>query len=136
MAKQPSKNLNVTVNSVALEDDLSGASLKIDQQTPDSTSLSDAGPRRVVDNYDYTMSLDGTADFAAAQSDATLFAMLASAGVATAFEPTGGSVGASDPHYDSASMVLGSYSIDVKIGQATKFSAELRGNAALARSVA
>ena len=136
MAKQPAKNLNVTVNAVAMEDDLTGASLDIKQETAVVTSFADSGPRRVVGNYDYTMALDGVPDFAAAQSDATLFAMIGSAGAATAFEPTGGVVGAADPHYDSTSSVLESYSIKAAVGQAVTFNASLAGNSALARAVA
>lgn len=136
MAKQPAKNLNLTVNAVALEDDLNSASLDFTQETPEVTSFADAGPRRVVGNYDYKMALDGSADFAAAQSDATLFGLIGSSGVNTTFDPTGTAAGPNDPNYDSSSMVLESYSIKAQVGQAVTFSASLVGNSAIDRAVA
>ena len=136
MSKQPAKNANLTVNSVALEDDCEGISLDIKQETPEVTSFADAGPRRVVGNYDYSLGMDGSPDFAAAQSDATLFALIGSSGVAVGFDPTGASAGANDPNYDSTSMLLSSYKIAAKIGASVKFSGELVGNSALSRAVA
>lgn len=136
MSKQPSKNLNLTVNSVALEDDLTSASLDVRQELSDVSALSDTGPRRVVGNYDYGMGLEGVADFAASQSDATIYAMVGSSGVATTFDPTGQGAGASDPNYDSTSMVLETYSIKTAVGAGVTFSAQLQGNAALSRAVA
>ena len=136
MAKQAGKNLNVTLNSVAMEDDMSDSSLNITQETPEVTSFADAGPRRLAGNYDYTFDLKGFPDFASAQSDATLFAMLGSAGVAIGWDPTGVTAGANDPNYDSTSVVLSSYSISSAVGGAAEFTATLSGNAAISRAVA
>ncbi len=113
MSKQAARNINIAVNSVALEDDINDASLEISQETPVVTSFADAGPRRLAANYDYSANLGGVADFASGQSDATLFAMLGSAGV-----------------------VLESYSISGAVGGAVEFSASLQGNSAIARAVA
>lgn len=135
MAKVPAKNLNLGVNSVALEDDLTSASLDVKQEVIPVTAFSDTGPRRVVGNYDYGMSMEGVADFASGQSDATLYALIGSSGVQTTFDPTGESAGASDPNYDSASQVLEAYSIKAAVGAAVTFSAQLQGNAALSRAV-
>ena len=136
MAKQASKNLNLAINAVAIEDDLDGATLDIKQETPEVTSFSDAGPRRVVGNYDYSCKVDGSPDFATGQSDATLFALIGSTGVAMGFDPTGNAAGANDPNYDATSVVLESYSIKAAVGQGVKMSASLAGNSALARTVA
>ena len=138
MAKFPSNAINLTVNSVALEDDMDSAALNLTQETPEVTSFADAGPRRVVGNYDYTHDLAGSVDWASGQSDATIFALLASAGVATRFDPTGvgGTATAERPAYTSTSMVLGSYSINGAVGAPVKYSAQLLGNAAIVRAVA
>ena len=135
MSKQASKNLNYMVNSVVLEDDMDSADLNVTQETPEVTGFSDVGPRRVTGNYNFTESLAGSADFASGQSDATLFGMIASAGVVAGFDPTGGVVGANDPHYD-ATVVLGTYAISAKVGAGIKFTSELRGNSVLTRAVA
>lgn len=136
MAKQPAKNLNFSYNSVALEDDMDSATLKIDAERPVITSFADAGPRRSTGNYDWSIDIGGTADFAASQSDATLFAGLTATGAAVAYDPTGAAAGTDDPNYDGTSAVVASYSISSAVGGATKFSASILGNSALARTVA
>lgn len=136
MAKQPAKNVNIAINSVALEDDIDNFSLNIDQETPVVTAFADAGPRRVTGNYDYNLEVSGSADFASGQSDATLHGLVGSAGVAMAVDPTGATAGANDPNYDSTSIVLSSYKISGAVGGKVDFSATLQGNAALSRAVA
>lgn len=136
MAKQPAKNLNITLNSVAIEDDTTSSALNVNQETPVVTSFADAGPRRVVGNYDYDFDFDGNPDFAASQSDATIFGLVGSSGVAIGWDPTGASAGANDPNYDSTSVVLQSYSIKAAVGGAVEYSAKVAGNAALSRAVA
>lgn len=136
MAKQPGKNLNLAVNAVAIEDDLNSANLDVKQEVPVVTSFADAGPRRVVGNYDFAVSMEGAPDFAAGQSDATLFGLVGSSGVAVGFDPTGAAAGADDPNYDATSMVLEAYSIKAAVGAAVTMSATLQGNSALTRAVA
>jgi len=134
MAKRASWAANLAVNSVSLEDELTSIDLKVDQETFKVDGFSNAGPERVVGNYDYTASLAGHSDFASGQGDATLFAMVGSAGVALAFDPTGQSAGANDPNYDATAVVLKSYSIKAAVGAPITYSAELEGASALARS--
>ena len=136
MAKKAANAINVSVNSVVIEDDMTSASLDVTQETPEVTSFADAGPRRVVGNYDYSQSYEGAADFASGQSDATLFGLVGSVGVATTFDPTGASAGANDPNYDSTSSVLETYTLKGSVGAAVTWSAKLNGNSALTRAVA
>ena len=137
MAKGASKAIDFMVNSVALEDDINDVTLTVDQETPEVTAFSDAGPRRVVGNYDYNWGFGGALDFASGQSDATLFGCVGTTGtgVAVAFDPTGTSASANHPNYDATSVVLGSYSISGRIGEGVTFTAEVRGNSALTRAV-
>jgi len=135
MAKQPAKNANILV-SVALEDDIDNFALNVTQETPVVTALGDAGPRRVPANYDYGLDISGGADFAAAQSDATLFGLIGSAGVAMGVDPTGAGPDGDNPHYDATSVVLSSYKISGAVGGRVDFAASLQGNSALARTVA
>lgn len=133
MAKVAAKSVNITINSVSLEDDIDNFTTSVTQENATVTAFADAGPRRVVGNYDHKLSVSGNADFASGQSDATLFGLLGSAGVSTGVDPTGNSAGTNDPNYDST-HVLGSYSISGQVGGAVKFSAELEGTAALTRA--
>lgn len=134
MAKKPARAINVAVNSVALEDEITSVSLDIKQEIPQVDGLSSTGPERVVGNYDYGMSLEGSHDGAAGQGDATLHALIGNSGVAVAFDPTGNAAGTDDPNYDAAGMVLESYSIKGQVGGAVTYSAQLQGNGALARN--
>ena len=135
MAKKSALSANISVNSVALEDDITSFNLDVKQELVTVTALSDTGPRRLAGNYDYGLSLEGGADFAASQSDATLFGLIGSAGVVVAVDPTGASAGPNDPNYDSTSMLLESYSLKGAVGQGITFSSQLQGNSALARAV-
>ena len=135
MAKIAGKNLNFAINSVALEDEVSSVTLNVNQAVPVVTALSDVGPRRVADNYDWDINMSGFSDFAASQGDATIFAMLGSAGVASAYDPTGNTAGAGDPNYDGT-VVLGSYSTTAAVGAGISYSATFNGTSALTRAVA
>ena len=135
MAKQPAKNANISINAVALEDEIDDFALTIDQEVPESNGLSEAGPRRVVSNYDFGLEIGGKPDFDASQADATLHALVGSTGVAMALDPTGASAGSNDPNYDATSVVLERYSIRGRIGGAIEFAASLKGNSALSRAV-
>jgi hypothetical protein len=136
VGKISSKVINVAVATVAIEDELTSVSLDVKQETPDVSALSDAGPRRVVGNYDFSLSGEGAADFAAGQGDATLFSLVgASAAKAVGFDPTGAATaGTSDPHYDATDMLLDSYSIKGAVGAGVTYSFSLQGNSALARA--
>lgn len=136
MAKKPANAANISIAGVALEDDIDNFSLKVSQETPTVTAFADAGPRRVVGNYDYSLDISGKADFASGQSDATLFGLIGDTdGGAMAVDPTGASAAANDPNYDATSAVLSEYSISGAGGGAVEFSATLQGNSALVRNV-
>jgi hypothetical protein len=91
MAKIAAKAANLTVNSVAIEDELNSIELKVEQETVSVNGFSAIGPERVVGNYDFSMSVAGSFDGASGQGDATLFGLVGSAGVAVGFDPTGNS---------------------------------------------
>lgn len=136
MAKQPAKNVNISIATVAVEDDVDNFSLNVQQEIPTVTSFADAGPRRVVGNYDYSLEMSGAVDFASGQTDATFFALVGDAdGGAVAVDPTGASAAANDPNYDSTSMVLESYRISGQVGGRVDFAATMQGAAALVRNV-
>ena len=134
MGKIASKIVDYTLNSVSIEEFLENISLDMTTEQGMSTAFADAGPRRVTGNYDWKVSMGGSNDFVAGAIDATLFALIASTGVTSAFDPTGVTAGASDPNYDGT-VVMESYSIVAATGESVKFSAGLAGNSALTRNV-
>lgn len=135
MAKKASAVANLSVNSVALESYLDSVSMKVKQETPETSGFVQTGPTRVAGNYDHSLDLSGQFDGATGAVDATLFGLVGSAGVATDFSPTGASVGANDPHYTST-VLLDAYEISAKKGAPVMFSSTLQGGAALTRSTA
>ena len=136
MPKQPASATNISINSVALESEIDSYTLDVTQETPVTTGLGTTGPERVVANYDHSLAISGAPDFTAAMGDATLFGLIGSSGVAMAVDPTGNTAGANDPNYDSTSVVLESYQLSGSVGNRVDFSAQLRGNSALTRTVA
>lgn len=134
MAKKAASAMNIAIDGVSLEDDINSATLNVTAETPEVTSFSDAGPRRVLGNYDYNLEISGVADFAASQSDATLHNLTVdAAGGAMAFDPTGASAATNDPNYDGT-VFCSSYSISGAVGGPVTFSASLVGGAALTRA--
>jgi len=133
MAKVSVVGIDFSINSVPFEDDLQSLSLDVTQEMLVTTSFSDAGPRRLVGNYDYSHSLGGAVDFTDAQSDATLFAMIANER-AIIFEPLGTTAGASSPVYNST-CDLASYTISCSSGAPIMFDATLQGSSAMDRDV-
>lgn len=136
MAKERSSNVNFSIGGTAMECYIRNISQNIDQPEIDVTTLCDAGPRSIIDNYRHGYDLDGFADFAGGASDATLFALVGDEdGAATVFQPTGAAAGADDPNYTS-SAILSSYNISASVGSMVSYRATLRGSAALVRAVA
>ncbi len=76
MAKQPSKQIRVYLDQYNLSGDLTSTSKDITQETPVVTSISDAGPRRLVGNYDHTDKLLGFFDGVDEGIDERIFALL------------------------------------------------------------
>lgn len=136
MAKTPAYKLNWAINSVAMESYLTSVEQNVQQETIKVDGFDNTGPRRIVGNYDYSYAAEANADFASGAQDATIFALVGSAGVASAFDPTGAAAGASDPNYDATSVVLENYSIKAAVGGAVTASWSLQGNSALTRAVA
>lgn len=132
MARLSGKDADFTLNSVAIEDELDSIDLKIDVDLPEITAFNDSAKTHVEGKYGWTMSVSGSADFAASQGDATLFAMLGAGSVTSSYEPVGGTVGASAPNYQGSTF-LKSYSVSNKVGEAVKYQAELQGSGALSR---
>jgi len=55
MAKQPARWMRIWLDEFALSSELSSAALQLQQALAQIDTFGDAGPRRVVDNYDFTL---------------------------------------------------------------------------------
>lgn len=138
MSKRAAKATNIALATVAMEPYIANASLDFTQEAPDVTALSDAGPRVVIGNYGFGVSMDGAADFATGLQDATMFGMVSTTAVkALAFDPTGSTAADADnPHYDATDVVLTAYSIKSAVGAAVTYSFAATGNSSMTRAVA
>lgn len=139
MAKTAAKDANLEWATVAKETYIDSINLTIDVEAPVVTGLGDAGPRRVVGNYDWRFELEGPADFAAGASDAA-FGKDCLDGTAQLIEyhPTGtDTAAAGDPNYDGAASgaIVSSYSITSRVGEGARWSATVVGANTLTRAV-
>ena len=120
MSKIAARDMDVTINSVALESYVDTFSLNVKPEAPVVTTFADAGPRRVQANYDWDQSMGGANDFASGGLDATIFALVSAGAVAQTIETTGAVAGASAPTY-TGSSILTSYQLSWGVGAAAKY---------------
>ncbi len=135
MARIHGEAANYTLNSIAIEDELNSIEQTIEQDVAEVTSFNDVAKEFVQGKYGWTHELGGSVDFAAAQSDATIFAMVGAVEKAVGFDPTGVTAASDDPNYDG-NVFLTRHSISAQVGAGQSFRATLVGNGALARTVA
>ncbi|MAH46921.1 hypothetical protein CMI37_13910 [Candidatus Pacearchaeota archaeon] len=134
MARLAAKVANLSYNSVAIEDELHTIDMSVDVNLPEITAFGDSAKEFVEGLYGATFRVDGYADFAASQGDATIFGQIGSGEAAFDYDPTGTSAGASNPHYTGNALVK-SYTVRSEVGAAASYSAELVVNGALTRAV-
>lgn len=135
MARIHAEAANFTLNAVAIEDELNSIDLNIDRDVPEVTAFADAAKAHVAGKYGWAFEVAGSADFAASQGDATIFAALANAAaVAAGFDPTGNAAGPNDPNYDG-NVYVSRYSISARVTEAVTYRATLQGDNTLNRAV-
>lgn len=121
MARIHGKNADVTFNNVPIEDELNTATLNFTVPEAEITSFSDAWQNFLAGKPTATLDVAGSADLAAAQGDATIFAALGGVALAWDFEPDGAT------GYDGFAIVT-SYSITAGVNDAIKYTAAFRHN--------
>lgn len=136
MARIHGANANYTFNSVAIEDELNSIDQEVRQNLGEVTAFADTGESHVAGKYGWSHQISGSADFAASQGDATLFAAIDGTAKAVLFDPVGGGTGGdtNNPVYGGSAFVE-SYSISCRVGSPVSYSARLRGTGALTRDV-
>ncbi len=132
MAKLPANLTRVYLNEFDISGVLSGTQLKVDQETPQVDCFADAGPRRLVGNYDHTHSEAGIFDAVNDGYDEQLHALLGSANdlyLTKTFGIAEGSIA-----YD-ALVKLSSLPLEAQIGNAIMRSFDAAGSGGLARGL-
>lgn len=134
-AKKAGNVFDLVLNAVSMEEDLTGVDMNVEQEVFEVTCAGDAAETLLVGLPKHSLELSGFPDYASGRSDATLYALVGSAGVTQGFDPTGATAGPNDPNYDST-VVLANYKISAKVGSPQSMTASLRGTGALTRAVA
>lgn len=133
MAKIAAKDIRIYLAQYALHGFLNAFDLATKQEVPLVTAFSDAGPRRVIGNYDYKMDIGGFFDGADGQIDTIIAALRgATADQYVSAQPTGNSNGSLS--YE-ALCHLSAEPIAARSGDAVLLSATLEGINQLGRGV-
>ena len=128
------KDFDFSINSIAIEDELNTVTLNIDPDVQEVTAAADAAKVFVEGKYGWGNSVGGSADLAASQGDATIFALLGAGSKTAVYTPGGGSEGSDNPDY-TGSVFLGSYRLTTAVGEPASYTAEFIGSGALVRDV-
>tara|TARA_R110002020_G_scaffold308403_4_gene524084 strand:- start:810 stop:1217 length:408 start_codon:yes stop_codon:yes gene_type:complete len=121
MARTHGKSADFAFDSVALEDEVSSATLNFDVPEAEITSFSDAYGNFLAGKPTATISIDGYYDPASSQGDVTIFGELGLEGEEWDFEPDG------TTGYNGFAIV-NSYSITASVDAPITYSASFRHN--------
>tara|TARA_Y100000310_G_scaffold304800_1_gene344319 strand:- start:60 stop:467 length:408 start_codon:yes stop_codon:yes gene_type:complete len=119
MARAHGKDADFSFDSVALEDELSSATLNFSVPEADITAFNDSYQTFLAGKPTATMDISGFADLAGGQGDATIFGELGLEAEEWDFEPDG------TTGYNGYAIVT-SYSISSTVGGPITYSASLR----------
>lgn len=135
MARQAGKLANFTYNSIAIEDELHTIEMSVDNNLIEVTAFADLAQEFVEGLYGATFRLDGYADFAASQGDATIFGQIGSGEASFVYQPTGASANTDDPNYTGNALVR-NFTVRSEVGGPSSYSAELQVSGVLTRTTA
>ena len=121
MARTHGKDADFAFDSVAIEDELSSATLNFTVPEADITSFSDSWQNFLAGKPTAPLDVSGFADLASSQGDVTIFGELGLEGEEWDFEPDG------TTGYNGFAIVT-SYSITSTVGGPITYSASFRHN--------
>lgn len=134
MAKVHGQQHVTTVNTVDLSDWVAKTSLKHKVDTGDVSNAGGGGNKEYLEGMaDATMDISGPAGLAAAESDATLFALIGAGAKTHKVKATTAAAGAGNPEY-SISGILTDYGLDFDIGGGVSYSASIQRTGATTRA--
>ncbi len=132
MGIRPARDINISVNTVALECYADNFSFNLNQEISKTDVFCATGPRNAVGNYTWDTDFSGPWDGASGTLDDTIWGLVGSTGQAWVFQPCGTSGTPSTPEYQGT-VILQSYSIKGAVGQSITHATKLMGNSAVAR---
>lgn len=132
MGVRSSRDINLSINAVALECYADSWSFNVNQEITKTDAFCYTGPRNAVGSYAWDAEFSGPWDGASGTLDDTVWAMIGSTGQNLIFQPCGTTGTPSTPEYQG-SVMLASYSIKGAVGQSITHATKLMGNGAIAR---
>ena len=123
----------VTINSVALSDHATAATLEITYDDVDTTAFGDSVRTRIAGLGDATVNISWNQDYGSSEIDATFNGIV---GTVVAFEltPTSGSVSATNPKYTGSVLVSSYTPIAAEIGALSTITTSWPVSGALTRA--
>lgn len=132
MGVRSSRDINFSINAVALECFADNYTMNVNQEISKTDAFCYAGPRNIVGSYTWDTDFSGPWDGASGALDETVWGLVGSTGQPWIFQPCGTTGAASTPEY-SGTVILQSYSIKGSVGNSITHQTKLMGNSALAR---
>jgi|TARA_R110000824_G_scaffold43353_1_gene126980 hypothetical protein len=105
----------LTIGGVDLSDKMTSASLDINYDDVETTSIGSAVRTRIAGLGDATLNITFNLDFAASEVDATLNGLVGTA-TAFVFKPTSASVSATNPSYAGSALVTSLTPLNAEVG--------------------
>ena len=141
MARIHGKNADLTLNSVAIEDELSEIRMDFDVEEGDITAFADAWQNFLAGKKDVRTEIQGSLDPDASQGEATILAAIGGGPVTLLFQPTGSGPSAGNPEYTCTASGLSGvlvtrYSADFPVGDKATYQATLQHSGVTTRAVA
>ena len=134
MGKRAARTMGLEVDGTDLACYVDNFAQNVTPEAPAVTTFCDDGPRRVAGNYDWNHAISGTADLAPGAVDPTLYGLLGNRGAPSLYAATGGPARPNAPVY-GGNVVLGSYQLQHRVGQAATYSGQLLGTGPVTRDV-
>lgn len=134
MAKLIFTEAVVTVNAVDLSDHVSTVTIEVEADEQTCTNFASGGWTEILGGIkSWSISIDWFQDYAAAEVDDTLWALIGTL-TAVTVKPTTAATSATNPQY-SGSVLVGEYSpIDATVGDVGEFSTSWNSATALTRA--
>lgn len=141
MARTHGKNVNFSVNGIAIEDELQNARIRFAVPPADITAFADTWGTSLAGKKSTTIEIAGFLDQALSQGDATILGLIGGGSVSSVLDLTGSGPGANAPEYQcTASGLTGTllrrYRVSLPVGGAATYEAEFQNSGSTTRAVA
>lgn len=130
------RDARVEINGVVLSDHVRQATVKHGANEVDDTAMGANSQSRLSGLKDWSIEVEFNQDFAAANVDATLFALVGAAPFAIKVRPTTAAISATNPEYQGNCILSDYQPLGGSVGDLATASATFMGDGDLTRATA